>query len=126
MTTHSQQSPDAHTTESTSGTTYGENQVALNRLPTPTRQPQAGGKKHKCHKCKKSHKKCHCGSKTMRKRRHSRSHSRSRSSKKGGFLQQALVPFGLFALQRRTHKRRSNKARGKSHKKHRTSKSSKR
>ena len=120
MTTHSQQSPDADTTESTSGTTYVENQVALNKLPTP----QVGGKKRNCRKCKKSHKKCHCGSKTMRKRRHSR--SRSRSSKKGGFLQKALVPFGLFALQRRTHKRRSNKAHGKSHKKHRTSKSSKR
>lgn len=122
MTTHSQQSPDAHTTESTSGTTYVQNQVKLHNLPEP--QPQAGGKKRNCRKCKKSHKKCHCGSKTMRKRRHSR--SRSRSSKKGGFLQKALVPFGLFALQRRTHKRRSNKARGKSHKKHRTSKSSKR
>lgn len=118
MTTHSQQSSDAHTTESTSGTTYVQNQVALKDLP----QPQAGGKKRNCRKCKKSHKKCHCGSKTMRKRRH----SRSRSSKKGGFLQKALVPFGLFALQRRTHKRRSNKAHGKSHKKHRTSKSSKR
>jgi hypothetical protein len=124
MTNHQQSSPDSHTAESTSATTYGENQVALKGLP----QPQAGGKKHHCHKCKKSHKKGHCGSKTMRKRRHSRSHSRSRSrsSKKGGFLQQALVPFGLFALQRRTNKKRSSKAHGKSHKKHRTSKSSKR
>ena len=116
MTNHQQSSPDSHTAESTSATTYGENQVALKGLP----QPQSGGKKRQCRKCKKSHKMCHCGSKSMRKRR------RSRSSKKGGFLQQALVPFGLFALQRRTNKKRSSKAHGKSHKKHRTSKSSKR
>ena len=113
MTTHTT-SPITNSSESTSGTTYVQHQVTVKGYPSP----QSGGKKRQCRKCKKSHKMCHCGSKSMRKRR------RSRSSKKGGFLQQALVPFGLFSLQKRTQKRRSAKAHGKSHKKYRSSRRS--
>jgi hypothetical protein len=107
MTKQIQLSPATHSSESTSGTTYVQQQVAEKGLP----QPQAGGKKsYKKHR--------RGGSKSMRKGK--------RSSKKGGFLQKALVPFGLFALQKRTQKRRSGKAHKKYHKKTKGSKKSRR
>jgi hypothetical protein len=95
----------------TDGAQYVGCQVAEKGWP----MPQSGGKRSKykhCSKCGKVRSSKHsCMTKMTRNR------SRTR---KGGFIQQAMVPFGLFALQKRTEKRtqrkRSNKARGKSKK----------
>ena len=65
----------------------------------PTPVAQAGGRR-------RSHSRT-----AKRSRSHSRSHSRSRRGGFGGLVamaKEALVPFGLFYLQKRTQRRRKN------------------
>ena len=88
----------------TDGAQYVGCQVAEKGWP----MPQSGGKRSKskhCSKCGKSH--CSKHSSMTRNRRRTR---------KGGFVQQAMVPFGLFALkkrrEKRTYRKRSNKTHG--------------
>lgn len=88
----------------TDGPQYVGCQVAEKGWPMPS---QSGGKRSKsklCKSCGKRHQ-YGCAKKSMRKG------SRNR---KGGFLGQAIVPFGLFALQKRTQRRRDQKFYGKS------------
>lgn len=108
---------------------YGVQQVVSKDWPMPS---QSGGKrKHSaygicpmCGKRHSSHTACHNGGRRRRTsgtchkcgRRHQKGCSSSRRNKKGGFVQQAMVPFGLFALQKRTQGRhgRGNKSSRKS------------
>ena len=87
----------------TDGPQYVGCQVAERGWP----MPQGGGgkrsKSRKCSKCGKRHQKG-CSKKTMGGKRR----------RKGGFLGQAVVPFGLFALQKRTQNRRGSKSAKKS------------
>ncbi len=87
----------------TDGPQYVGCQVAERGWP----MPQGGGgkrsKSRKCTKCGKRHQKG-CSKKTMGGKRR----------RKGGFLGQAVVPFGLFALQKRTQNRRGSKSAKKS------------
>lgn len=87
----------------TDGPQYVGCQVAERGWP----MPQGGGgkrsKSRKCSKCGKRHQKG-CSKKTMGGKRR----------RKGGFLGQAVVPFGLFALQKRTQHRRGSKSAKKS------------
>lgn len=75
---------------------YGVQEVIAKGLPMPL---HSGGKrKHTtngiCKLCKKRHQKgCAC---------------KGRRTKKGGLVGQAVVPFGLFALQKRTQGRRGH------------------
>ena len=83
----------------TDGPQYVGCQVAERGWPMPQ---GGGGKRSKsrtCTKCGKRHQKG-CSKKTMGGKRR----------RKGGFLGQAIVPFGLFALQKRTQNRRGNKS----------------
>lgn len=110
------------TSSNTSGCSYTDGaqyvgcQVAEKGWP----MPQSGGKRSKSKKCSTCGKargsKHSCMSKMTRNRRRSR---------KGGFIQQAMVPFGLFALQKHTQRKRSNKAHGKSKKSKQSRKSKK-
>lgn len=83
----------------TDGAQYVGCQVAEKGWPMPQ---GGGGKKStskKCTKCGKRHQKG-CAKKSMR--------------KKGGFLGKAIVPFGLFALQKRSQRRNRSKSSKKS------------
>ncbi len=77
---------------------YGVQEVTAKGWPMPS---QAGGKrKHTtngiCKLCKKRHQKgCSC---------------KGRRTKKGGFVQEAIVPSGIFALQKRTQGKRGGKS----------------
>jgi hypothetical protein len=107
----------------TDGAKYVGCQVAERGLPQP--QYMTGGRKrtrknktmkhfgkskkcHKCHrktcKCKKCHK-CHRKTCKCKKTR----------GRKGGFLQNAIVPFGLLALHKRTQRRHKH-SHGRKHK----------
>lgn len=83
----------------TDGAQYVGCQVAEKGWP----MPQGGGgkrsKSKKCVKCGKRHQKG-CAKKSMR--------------KKGGFLGKAIIPFGLFALQKRTQRGNRSKSSKKS------------
>lgn len=86
----------------TDGPQYVGCQVAERGWP----MPQGGGgkrsKSRKCTRCGKRHQKG-CSKKSTSKR-----------DRKGGFLSQAVVPFGIFALQKRTQNRRGSKSSKKS------------
>jgi len=95
----------------TDGAQYVGCQVAERGWPMPS---QSGGKRSNCKICKSCGKRHQrgCAKKSMRKGKGKGSRNR-----KGGFLGQAIVPFGLFALQKRTQRRRhQNKYGGKSRK----------
>ena len=93
----------------TDGASYTECQVAAKGWPMPG---QAGGKRSKARKC------ASCGKSHMGKSCKSR-RSGSRK-KKGGFFTTAIVPFGLFSLQKRTQRRTAHK----SDRKHKSSRKS--
>ena len=88
----------------TDGPQYVGCQVAEKGWPMPQ---GGGGKRSKSRKCSRCGKKRHqkgCSKKSMGGKR----------GRKGGFLGQAVVPFGLFALQKRTQNRRGSKSAKKS------------
>ena len=91
----------------TDGPQYVGCQVAEKGWPMPQ---GGGGKRSKSRKCSRCGKKRHqkgCSKKSM-------SSKRGRRGRKGGFLSQAVVPFGLFALQKRTQNKRGGKSAKKS------------
>ena len=91
----------------TDGPQYVGCQVAEKGWPMPQ---GGGGKRAKSRKCSRCGKKRHqkgCSKKSM-------GGKRSKRGRKGGFLSQAVVPFGLFALQKRTQNRRGSKSAKKS------------
>ena len=81
----------------TDGAKYVGCQVAERNWPQP--QYMTGGRKHpRKNKTMKRTKKCHkCHKKTCK--------CKKTRGKKGGILQNAIVPFGLLALHKRTQKR---------------------
>jgi hypothetical protein len=88
----------------TDGPQYVGCQVAEKGWPMPS---QSGGKRSKrtmCKTCRKIHQNG-CAKKSMRK-------GKGGKNRKGGFLGQAIVPFGLFALQKRTQQRGDQKKYG--------------
>lgn len=103
------------------GAQYVGCQVAARGLPSPN--GMSGGKKMKlCHVCRNTPCVCSRRNKGRHVKRGGRKcntmsggKSRKRSKtrgKKGGFMglvNEAIVPFGLFALQNRSHKRSSSK-----------------
>lgn len=102
----------------TDGAQYGVCQTEARGWPMP--QYMSGGRKRSkksktmrkrsrcCKKCsKKCSKKCRC-------KCHRGGMSASRR-RKGGFLTQAIVPFGLFAAQKRTQRKHAH-AHGRKHK----------
>ena len=90
----------------TDGAQYVGCQVAAKGWPQP--QNMGGGRgSRKCKRCKR--KSCHC--------------KKRKSSKKGGFIGKAAVPFGLLAALKHTQKRKSKKG-GKKSKKYRKSRKS--
>ena len=91
----------------TDGPQYVGCQVAERGWPMPQ---GGGGKRSKSRKCSRCGKKRHqkgCSKKSM-------GGKRSKRGRKGGFLSQAVVQFGLFALQKRTQNRRGSKSAKKS------------
>jgi len=82
----------------TDGPQYVGCQVAEKGWP----MPQAGGRttrvNRKCPQCGKRHQNG-CAKKSMR----------NKKNKKGGFLGRAIVPFGIFALQKRSQRRHRHK-----------------
>lgn len=95
----------------TDGAQYVGCQVAERGFPMPF---QSGGKRSKskmCPSCGKRHRNG-CVNKSMRKG------SRNR---KGGFLRKAVVPVGLYALQKHTQRRRGQKKYGRKSRKNRSS-----
>jgi len=92
----------------TDGPQYVGCQVAEKGWPMPS---QSGGKRSKsktCKSCGKRHQNG-CAKKSMRK---GKGKGKGTKNRKGGFLGQAIVPFGLFALQKRTQRRRDQKKYG--------------
>jgi hypothetical protein len=91
-------SPIVNSSSYSDAASYGVQEVTARGWPMPS---QAGGKrKHTtngiCKLCKKRHQKgCSC---------------KGRRTKKGGFMNEAIVPFGLFALQKRTQGKRGHKS----------------
>jgi hypothetical protein len=91
-------SPTVNSSSYSDGASYGVQEVIAKGWPMPS---QNGGKrKHTtngiCKLCKKRHQKgCSC---------------KGRRTKKGGFVNEAIVPFGLFALQKRTQGKRGHKS----------------
>jgi hypothetical protein len=91
-------SPTVNSSSYSDGASYGVQEVLAKGWPMPS---QNGGKrKHTtngmCKLCGKRHQKgCSC---------------KGRRTKKGGFVQEAIVPFGLFALQKRTQGKRGGKS----------------
>ena len=76
----------------TDGAQYVGCQVAAKGWPQP--QNMGGGRgSRKCKRCKR--KSCHC--------------KKRKSSKKGGFLGKAAVPFGLLAALKHTQKKRATR-----------------
>jgi len=97
----------------TDGPQYVGCQVAERGWPMPS---QSGGKRSKSKMCPSCGKRHQNGSakKSMRKGKGSR-------NRKGGFLRKAAVPIGLFALQKRTQRRRDQKKYGRKSRKNRSS-----
>jgi len=93
----------------TDGPQYVGCQVAERGWPMPQ---GGGGKRSKsrtCTRCGYANCGCkNCRCMCCRKRRQKGCGNKS-MRKKGGFLGQAIVPFGLFALQKRTQNRRGSK-----------------
>lgn len=91
-------SPTVNSSSYSDAASYGVQEVTARGWPMPS---QNGGKrKHTtngiCKLCKKRHQKgCSC---------------KGRRTKKGGFVNEAIVPFGLFALQKRTQGKRGHKS----------------
>ena len=98
----------------TDGPQYVGCQVAEKGWPMPQ---GGGGKRSKSRKCSRCGKKRHqkgCSKKSMGGKIRKR-------GRKGGFLSQAVVPFGLFALQKRTQRRGGQKKYGGKSRKNRSS-----
>lgn len=91
-------SPIVNSSSYSDAASYGVQEVTAKGWPMPS---QAGGKRNHttngiCKLCKKRHQKgCSC---------------KGRRTKKGGFMNEAIVPFGLFALQKRTQGKRGHKS----------------
>ncbi len=91
-------SPIVNSSSYSDAASYGVQEVTAKGWPMPS---QNGGKrKHStngiCKLCGKRHQKgCSC---------------KGRRTKKGGFMNEAIVPFGLFALQKRTQGKRGHKS----------------
>lgn len=91
-------SPTINSSSYSDAASYGVQEVIARGWPMPM---HSGGKrKHAtngiCKLCGKRHKKgCSC---------------KGRRTKKGGFVHKAIVPFGLFALQKRTQGKRGHKS----------------